>query len=131
MVKDDKMDEGMLKLFWSLAKSDHTYQAEVFKIISEASFYLKMSHIEFFFAELTQQPAEKLTMPEFDCLCDLGKQCKSPEFQTKVGDFFWRVIINAENYDEKLVENCIKKYAEMVRLQSFDQKKALFAQLVA
>lgn len=129
LVKDDKMDLDLMKLFWSLAKSDHTYQVEVFKIISEANHYLKLTHIEFFFNELTQQPAEKLTMAEFDCLCDLGKYCHDPGFKTKVDDFFWVVIINASNYSENLVDTCIKKYSEMVRSQPLDRKKQIFENL--
>jgi hypothetical protein len=41
LVKDDKMDESLLRLFWSLGKADVTNQTEVFKIISEANYYLK------------------------------------------------------------------------------------------
>jgi hypothetical protein len=37
------------------------------------------------------------------------------EFRVKIGEFFWRIILNAENYKEDLVENCINKYAEMVK----------------
>lgn len=73
LVRDDKMDQTLLKLFWSLGKADITNQTEVFKIISESNYYLKRSHIEFFFNELTAQSADKFTQPEFDCLCDLGK----------------------------------------------------------
>jgi hypothetical protein len=67
---------------------------------------------------------------EFDCLCDLGKQCKSPEFQQKVADFFWRIIANAENYKEDLIENATKKYAEMVKSWTLKQKQSLFTQIV-
>ena len=55
------MDLSLLKLFWSLGKEDATNQTEVFKIISEANHYLKRSHIEFFFNELTAQSADKFT----------------------------------------------------------------------
>ena len=51
LVKEDRLDEALLKLFWSLTKSD--YQSEVFKIISEANFYLKQPQVEFLFAEIT------------------------------------------------------------------------------
>ena len=48
------------------------------------------------------------------------------EFRVKIGEFFWRIILNAENYKEDLVENCINKYAEMVKKWSLDQKETLF-----
>ena len=42
------------------------------------------------------------------------------EFRVKIGEFFWRIILNAENYKEDLVENCINKYAEIVKKWSLD-----------
>jgi hypothetical protein len=112
-LKENRLDDELLKLFWSLNTSE--YQTEVLKIISECSFYLRQPQIEFFFSEVTQQPAEKLTLAEFDLLCDLGKQCKSSDFQAKVGDFFWHIILNADNYKEDLVDNATKKYADMIK----------------
>lgn len=94
MLKENKLDEDLLRLFWSLTKSE--YQTEVLKIISESSFYLRQAQIEFFYNEVTSAPSEKLTLPEFDLLCDLGKQCKLAEFQSKVSNFFWRIIVNAD-----------------------------------
>jgi len=62
-------------------------------------------------------------LAEFDCLCDLGKHCKISDFQIKIRNFFWRVIINSENYKEDLVENCITKFTEIIKEWSFDEKK--------
>jgi hypothetical protein len=39
LLKEDRLDEPLLKLFWSLTKSD--YQAEIYTIIRDTSFYLK------------------------------------------------------------------------------------------
>jgi hypothetical protein len=39
LLKENRMDESLLKLFWSLTKSD--YQSEILKIVGETSFYLK------------------------------------------------------------------------------------------
>lgn len=127
LVKSDKMDEPMLKLFWSLGKADHNLQTEVFKIISESAQHLKPCHVEFFFTELVSQPTEKLSLTEFDCLCDLGQH--SNEFQPKIKDFFYQIILNANSYKDELVDNCIAKYAQMVRDLPVDAKKQILAQL--
>lgn len=87
LLKEDKFETDLLKLFWSLREDG--YQAEVFKIISDNCFWLKEHHVAFIFDELTNAPAEKLNTAEFDCICDLGKYNKSTEFSTKVCDFFW------------------------------------------
>jgi hypothetical protein len=36
--------------------------------------------VEFLFKEITAQAAEKLSLAEFDCLCELGKYCKNADF---------------------------------------------------
>lgn len=130
LLKEDKMDQSYLKLFWSCAKSDHTFQAEVFQIISDASIWLKLKHVEFFFEEMTQQSADKLTVAEFDCLVDLGKYCNDNDFQSKIGDFFWRVVVKGGS-KKKLVENCIKKFSEMVKSYDVDKKVALLYKLLS
>lgn len=117
------MDETLLKLFWSLTKND--YQTEILKIVGETSFYLKQPQIEFLFQEITSQVADKLSLAEFDCLCDLGKVCRNTEFQAKVSDFFWHIIVNSESFRDDLVENSIKKFAEMVKYWPIDQKNPL------
>jgi hypothetical protein len=129
LLKEDRMSIDTLKLIWATAKSDHTYQAEIFKIINDVSLYLKIQHVEFFFNELTQQAADKLTVAEFDCLVDLGKYNHSDEFQTKIGDFFWRVIVQGGGKKE-LVQNCITKYSDMVKSQNQEQKIGLLNKLV-
>ena len=107
------MTDDLLTLFWSLS-STHAYKAEIFKIINEASFHLKNKHIEFFFNQITATSADKLSMEEFNCLSELGKYCKNSEFMQKVSDFFWKIITEATNHTDELIENCIKQFTEMV-----------------
>ncbi len=128
LVKSEQMDDRMLKLFWSLGKADHNLQTEVFKIISECASSLLSAHIEFFFSEITAQPTEKLSLLEFDCLCDLGQQ--SNEFQPKIREYFYSIILNANNYKDDLVDYCITKYAQMVKDQTVEAKKVVFTQLI-
>lgn len=123
------MDEPTLKMFWSLATSETQYQSEVFKIIQDSSVWLMLKHVEFFYDQLTQQQAEKLSVAEFDCLVDLGKFCNEESFQTKIGDFFWRVIVQS-GAKKDLVDKCIKKYSEMVRLHTTEQKIELLTKLI-
>ena len=68
---------------------------------------------------MTQQSADKLSVAEFDCLVDLGKFCNNADFQQKIGDFFWRVIVKSGGKKE-LVDRCIKKYSEMVKTSSLE-----------
>lgn len=88
------LSDKLLELFWSLSKTE--YKAEVFKIVNESSFYLKQNHIVYLFDHITQQPPEKFSMTEFECLSELGKYCKDTEFQNKVSQFFWRIIVDSE-----------------------------------
>lgn len=76
-----------MEMFWNLAKSD--YKFEVYKIINECSFHLKQPHIDFFFEQIKQVPAEKLAMEEFQCLSELGKYSRDEQFKFKVSSFFW------------------------------------------
>jgi len=54
-------------------------------------------------------------MTEFECLSELGKYCKDSQFQNKVSQFFWRIIVDSEQYKEELIDNCTKKFCEMIR----------------
>ena len=124
LLKEDALTDALLEQFFNLAKSD--YKEDVFKIINEVAFYFKQSHVEFLFNAITVTPAEKLTLTEFDTLCELGKFCKSEDFQKKVSDFFWSIVVNSEQYKEELVENCSKKFAEMVKYWSLELKQPFF-----
>jgi len=128
LLKEDMLTSELLEQFWNLAKSD--YKEDVFKIINEVAFYFKQSHVEFLFSAITQTNPEKLTLTEFDCLCELGKFCKSQEFQKQISDFFWGIVVDSEQYKEELVDNCTKKFSEMVKYWALEFKKPFFDQLV-
>merc|ERR1712166_1611830 len=70
LLKENQLDDDLLKLFWSLTKSD--LQSEVVKIIQDCSFYLRPPQILYFINEITQQSTEKISNCEFELLCDLG-----------------------------------------------------------
>ena len=118
----------LLEQFWSLSKTD--YKSEVFKIINDAAYLLGQEHIEYLFNEITETPANKLGMEEFDALSGLGRHSKSAEFTTKTSEFFWRIISDSDLHKAELIENCINKFAEMIKLQSMEQKQPYFDKLV-
>jgi hypothetical protein len=113
MCKEDLMTDELLMLFWTLTNTP-SYKPEVFKILNETAFHLKTNHIEFFFNKITATPADKLSMEEFNALSELGKYCKNTDFMQKVTDFFWKIITQATHHTDELIENCIKKFTEMV-----------------
>lgn len=113
MCREDLMTDDLLMLFWTLTNTP-SYKPEVFKILNETAFHLKTNHIEFFFNKITATPADKLSMEEFNALSELGKYCKNTDFMHKVTDFFWKIITQATNHTDELIDNCIKKFTEMV-----------------
>ena len=122
------MSEDLLNLFWNLTNT-HAYKAEVFKIINEAAIHLRNNHIYFFFTQITATKADNLSMEEFNALSELGKYCKNSEFMHKVSDFFWKIITEATHHTDELIENCIKKFTEMVQYWTVEQKLPLFESL--
>ena len=58
-------------MFWDLTKAD--YKSEIYKIITDASYYLKQNHKEFFCDQITQAAAAKLDNADFDLLSEIGK----------------------------------------------------------
>lgn len=84
-------------MFWNLSKSD--YKQEVFKIIDECGYYLDQEHIEFIFAQITQTPAVKLGIEEFEILSLLGRRCKLTNFTTQVSLYFWKIVSDSEAYN--------------------------------
>lgn len=122
------MSMELLEQFWSLSKTD--YKSEVFKIINESAFHLKQNHIEYLFDQITETPASKLGMEEFDALSGLGKFSSSPEFTAKTSNFFWNIITDSDEHKADLIENCIGKFAEMIKFQSMEKKQSYFDKLV-
>lgn len=122
------MTVEMLELFWNLTNTP-AYKSEVFKIINETAFHLNTSHIEYFFNKITQTPNEKLSMEEFNALSELGKYCKNQEFMTKVSNFFWKIITEATYHTDELIENCIKKFTDMVQFWTVESKWPIFEAL--
>jgi hypothetical protein len=41
LLKENKLDEDLLKMFWSLTKSDRDLKSEVIKIIQDCNYYLR------------------------------------------------------------------------------------------
>lgn len=83
LLKEDKLSDELLNMFWSLTKTE--MQSDVIKIINDCSYYLKAPQITFFIDEITSQQTDKLSNAEFDLLCDLGNKGS----MKRVGDFFW------------------------------------------
>jgi hypothetical protein len=46
-----------------------------------------------------------------------------------LAEFFWKIIAESNEVNEELLENCITKFAEMIRYWTLDQKKPFFARL--
>ena len=129
LPKENLLSMELLQQFWSLSKSD--YKSEVFKIINEANYYLDQNHIEYLFNEITLTPAAKLGMEEFDALAGLGRYSKSNEFTQKTSEFFWKIITDSDEHKADLIENCITKFAEMIKYSSMDKKQPYFDKFVA
>ena len=70
-------------------------------------------------------------MEEFDALSGLGRHSKSAEFTAKTSEFFWRIISDSDNLKSELVEICISKFADMIKLQTIEQKAPYFNNLVS
>ena len=128
LPKEGLLTMDLLRQFWSLSKTD--YKSEVFKILNDAAFYLKPEHTEYLFDEITQTPPTKLGMEEFDALSGFGRYSRSPEFQAKTSEFFARIINNSDEFKADLIENCINKYAEMIKPASMEKKQPYFDDLV-
>lgn len=78
LLSEDMLSTELLTQFWNLTKSD--LRAEVYKIISDCSFYFKQKHLDFVFDRIRNDtPIEKLGMEEFTCLSELGKYSKDKE----------------------------------------------------
>ena len=43
-----------------------------------------------------------------------GKRPRKRHSKNQVGDFFWKVICQSEQYKDELVSNCITKFCEMI-----------------
>ena len=129
LMKEDKMTQELLDLFWNLTNTP-AYKSEVFKIINETAFHLKTNHIEYFFDKITATPNEKLSMEEFNALSELGKYCKNQDFMSKVSNFFWKIITEASHHTDELLENCIKKFTDMVQFWTIESKWPMLESLV-
>lgn len=80
LLQEDMLSEDLISMFWSLTKTD--LRLEVFKIISDCSFYFKQKHLDFIFDKIrTETPVDKLEMEEFNCLSELGKFSKDRDSQ--------------------------------------------------
>lgn len=122
------LSRELLQKFWALSKDD--YKSEVFKIIGEAAIWLDDEHIEYLFNEITQTPAAKLSLEDFDAISDLGKNQTNADFKAKTSAFFWDIITKPDLHKAELIENCTAKFAQMVQYWPLDQKKPYFDKLV-
>lgn len=113
LLQQDALDLELLNRFWSLTKSD--LKPEVFKIISECSFYFKSSHVQFIFEQIQGTPRDQLELEELNCLSELGKYSRDQDqkFQDKVAAYFWDILMSEQPVSQELLENCTTKYKEI------------------
>ena len=128
LPKENLLSPELLQQFWSLTKSD--YKSEVFKIINETAFYLQQEHIEFLFDRITETPANKLGMEEFEAIASLGSYSKSSDFSQKSSEFFWRIITGSDDYTAETVETVVNKFSEMIKYKTMERKQPFFDNLV-
>ena len=121
------MSEELLSQFWNLTKSD--YKLEIFKILNDCEYYLGQPQIEFLFQQITQTPAVKLGIEEFDILAMLGRRCKTADFSSQVSDYFWQIIKDSEAYNQEALDCCVTKFAEMIKFKAIETKKPFFEHL--
>ena len=70
----------------------------------------------------------KLGLEEFNALSEFGKWSKkdSGDFQVTVSAFFWKIIVESDQYKSDLIENCTSKFADMVKIWAVSKKKPFF-----
>jgi len=131
LLQEDMLSGELLQLFWDLTRTD--LKLEVYKIISDCSFYFKQKHLDFLFDKISLEiPPEKLGMEEFTCLSELGKYSKDKDagFQEKVAQFFWDLIVSRDTKNLELIDNCVQKYREMVRYWDLEKKEGMLTRLL-
>ena len=127
------LDEGYmtleyLQLVWDASGA---YKPEVFKIITDYSYYLKQPHKEFICTKITEKSAADLDMSDFELLSEIGRFGQDDGFKNKLAEFFWRIVVSAEDCDEELLTSCIEKFTDMVKYWSIEQKKPFFDRFTA
>ena len=68
-------------------------------------------------------------MEEFDALSNLGKFAKSTDFQNRTSEFFLSIIVDSDAHKDELIENCIKKFADMIKYWPMEKKEPYFDKL--
>jgi hypothetical protein len=53
---------------------------------------------------------------DFKVISELGRHSKDQDFKSKVTTFFWNIICDSDQYKDDLVQNCINKFCEMVKV---------------
>lgn len=96
------------------------------KIINEAAFYLDDEHIAYLFAQITETPAHKLGMEEFESIAALGRWSRSADLSAKTNEFFWNIITNSNDFKSDLITNVVNKFSDMIKYHSLEKKQAYF-----
>lgn len=131
LLQEDALSPELLQEFWSLTKTD--MRTEAYKIIQACSLSLRQQHLDFVFEQMSQHTArDKLDMEEFNCLSELGKYAKhdGSNFQERVAQFFWDIVLDADTKNLELINSCTQKYRDMVRYWSIEKKQGLLQRLV-
>ena len=93
LLDENFMTSNRLQLVWDLAG---TFKAEVYKIINDNSYSLKLPHKEFISSQIMAKSTQDLDMQDFDLLSEIGKFCYDTDFKTKLSLFFWKIVTNSE-----------------------------------
>ena len=131
LLQEDALTPELLRDFWSLTKTE--LRTEAYKIIQACSASLRQQHLDFIFEQMSEHTArDKLDMEEFNCLSELGKYSKQDgsNFQERVAQFFWDIVLDPETQNLELISSCTQKYRDMVRYWSIEKKQGLLQRLV-
>ena len=132
LLQEDMLTPELLSQFWSLTKTD--MRIDAYKIVQSCSLSLRQQHLDFIFEQMSEHTArDKLDMEEFNCLSELGKYSKhegESDFQERVAQFFWDIVLDADTKNLELINSCTQKYRDMVRYWSIEKKQGLLQKLV-
>ena len=130
-ISTNQLTKEEMDMFWGCSKFDDHIKLEIYKVLSDISYNMKIEQLNYFLDAIAASSPEKLIPEEVKCLFDMGQFANDFSFYQKICDLLWILALGAKGYSDEIVNLSRAKYVDLTRKLSSKQKLDILIKLLA
>lgn len=114
-IVTNQLTKDEMDMFWGCSKIDDHIKLEIYKVLSDISFNMKIEQLNYFLDAIAASSPEKLIPEEVKCLFDMAQFATDHDFFQKICNLLWTLALGNKSYSDDIVNLARAKYVELTR----------------